>query len=58
LIELQFLCSFSTKARVARFFLVQHAQTGKIYQTTSKYPKWPQNMYTKWTEILPNGHKI
>jgi hypothetical protein len=29
--------------RVARFFLLQHTKTGKIYQTTIN---------------LPNGHKI
>jgi hypothetical protein len=28
--------------RVARFFLVQHTKTGKIYQITIKYNKWPQ----------------
>jgi hypothetical protein len=30
--------------RVARFFLVQQSKTGKIYQTTIKYTKWPQNI--------------
>jgi hypothetical protein len=29
---------------------VQHIKTGKIYQITIKYNKWPQN--------LPNGCKI
>jgi hypothetical protein len=32
------------------FFLIQHTKTGKIYQITVKYIKWPQNR--------PNGHKI
>jgi hypothetical protein len=36
--------------RVARFFLVQLAKTGKIYQITIKYTKWPQT--------IPNGHNI
>jgi hypothetical protein len=27
--------------KVARFFLVQHTKTGKIYQMTTKYTKWP-----------------
>jgi general stress protein 26 len=36
--------------RVARFFLVQHTKTGKIYHITIKH--------TEWTQNLPNGHKI
>jgi hypothetical protein len=36
--------------RVARFFLVQHTKTGKIYQITTKYTKWSQN--------IPNDRKI
>jgi hypothetical protein len=36
--------------RVARFFLAQHTKTGKIYQMTIKYTKWPQK--------IPNGCKI
>jgi hypothetical protein len=36
--------------RVARFFLVQHTKTGKIYQKTIQYTKQPQN--------IPNGRKI
>jgi hypothetical protein len=36
--------------RVARFLSVQNTKTGKIYQMTLKYTKWPQKM--------PNGHKI
>jgi hypothetical protein len=31
---------------------------GKIYQMTAKYPKKLHIKYTKWTENLPNGHKI
>jgi hypothetical protein len=27
--------------RVARFFLVQHTKTGKIYQMVIKYFQWP-----------------
>jgi hypothetical protein len=30
--------------RVARFLLVQHTKTGKIWQITIKYTKLPQNM--------------
>jgi hypothetical protein len=29
------------ESRVARFFLVQHTKTGKIYQTTRKYTTGP-----------------
>jgi hypothetical protein len=36
--------------RVARFILVQHTKTGKIYQITIKYTQCPQN--------IPNGSKI
>jgi hypothetical protein len=37
--------------KVARFFLGQHTQTGKIYLPNNhKYTKWPYN--------IPNGHKI
>jgi hypothetical protein len=55
------------RIRVARFFLGQHTNTGKI---TMKYAKWPQNIpnghkiyqmattYTKWPQNIPNGHKI
>jgi hypothetical protein len=30
--------------------MVQHTKTGKIYQITIKYTKWPQN--------IPTNHKI
>jgi hypothetical protein len=36
--------------RVARFFLLQLTKTGKIYQMTIKYTKWPFKRQ--------NGHKI
>jgi hypothetical protein len=36
--------------RVARFYLVQHAKTEKLYQITIKYTKWPQ-IYTEWPQI-------
>jgi hypothetical protein len=36
--------------RVARFFLVQHTKTVKIYQITTIYTKWPQT--------IPIGHKL
>jgi hypothetical protein len=42
-------------SRVARFFLVQHTKTGKIYKNDHKihqmaitYTKWPYVTYTKW----------
>jgi hypothetical protein len=35
---------------VARFFLVQHTKTGKMYQIAIKY--------TKWRENWPNGYTI
>jgi hypothetical protein len=40
--------------RIARFFLVQHTQTGKIYQMSKKY------MYKMSVKYVPrpNGHKI
>jgi hypothetical protein len=31
-------------ARVARFFLVQHTKTGKIFQSTTKCTKCPSNI--------------
>jgi hypothetical protein len=33
---------FTTSA--ARFFLVKHTKTGKIYQMTTKFTQWPQNI--------------
>jgi hypothetical protein len=42
--------AFLSKTRVARFFLAQHTKTGKMYQMTIKYTKWPHN--------TPNGHKM
>jgi hypothetical protein len=38
------------RAGVARFFLVQNTKAGKIYQITTKYTEWPQNIL--------NGRKI
>jgi hypothetical protein len=40
-----------------QIFLVQHTKTGKIYQTTTKYVKYPQNKpngrkYTKWSQHM------
>jgi hypothetical protein len=32
--------------RVAKFFLVQHTKTVKIYEITTKYTKWQYNV--KW----------
>jgi hypothetical protein len=39
-----------SESRVARFFLVRVAQSGKMYQMNTKC--------TKCTQNLPNGHKI
>jgi hypothetical protein len=52
--------------RVARFFLAWHTKTGKIYQNTPKYIKWPQTIptdinyryqmainYSKWSQNKP-----
>jgi hypothetical protein len=36
--------------RVARFFLLKFTNTMKIYQITTNYTKWPQN--------ISNGCKI
>jgi hypothetical protein len=44
------LLPFRLAARVARFFLVKLTKTGKFYQITLKYSKWPQN--------IPKGRKI
>jgi hypothetical protein len=41
---------FGVEIGVARFFLVQNTKTGKIYQMTTKYIKWPLN--------ISNGRKI
>jgi hypothetical protein len=43
--------------RVARFFLVQHTKTRKIYQITIKCTKWPQNILDGGKN-RPTGHKI
>jgi hypothetical protein len=43
--------------RVARFVLVQHTKTGKIYQITIKYTKWPLPIYAKWPQNIPNSRK-
>jgi hypothetical protein len=37
---------------------MQLTKTGKMYQMTGKYTKWPCNMYTKLSRNRPNGHKI
>jgi hypothetical protein len=51
--------------RVARYFLVQHTKTGKIYTKMQyiNYTEWPQiypmaTKYTEWPQNIPNGHKI
>jgi hypothetical protein len=59
------------KSRTARFVLVQHTKTGKIYQITTKYVyqisvDLPNGRkiyqmavkYTKWPYNMPNVHKI
>jgi hypothetical protein len=59
-------------ARVARFVLVRHTQTGNMYQITMKYTKWPQSIssrckYTKvfyckplskFTQNMPSGNPV
>jgi hypothetical protein len=35
----------NARIRVARFFLVEHTKTGKIYQITIKCTKWPQSIH-------------
>jgi hypothetical protein len=42
---------FAPHRRVARFFLVQHTKTGKIYQIIIKYTKLPQNIPTNGRNI-------
>jgi hypothetical protein len=36
-----YVCNIGLGHRVARFILVQNTKTGKIYQITTKYTKWP-----------------
>jgi hypothetical protein len=48
-------CAYVT--RVARFSLVLHSKTGKIYQMTTKYTKRPWNILN-CCKIEPNVHKI
>jgi hypothetical protein len=43
--------------RVARFFLVQTYQNGKMYPKTANYNQTAVN-YTKWPKNIPNGHTI
>jgi hypothetical protein len=42
--------TFALYKRVARLFLAQHTKTVKTYKMAINYTKWPQ--------IIPNGHKI
>jgi hypothetical protein len=42
---------------VARFFLVHHTKTGKIYQNDHKINQMALK-YTKWQKSRPNGTKI
>jgi hypothetical protein len=42
--------TIAIETRDARFFVVQHTKTGKMYQITIRYTKWPQN--------IPNGYKM
>jgi hypothetical protein len=55
------------ESRVARFFLPQYSKTGKIYQMTIRYTKWPHNiqygrkidqMATKCTSSIERPSKI
>jgi hypothetical protein len=57
-------------SRFARFFLIQHTRTGKIYQMTTRYTKSPQDIpndheiyqitsrYAKSPQDIPNDHEI
>jgi hypothetical protein len=46
----------SIRTRVARFFLVQHTKTGKIYPNYLKLYQMAIN-FTKWQRKRPNGLK-
>jgi hypothetical protein len=43
--------------RVARFFLVEHTKTGKMYQNNHKIYQIATN-YTKWPQTKLNGNKL
>jgi hypothetical protein len=59
-VMLRFFARAIPRTRVARFTLVQHTKTGKIYQMTIKRSNVHKiyQIYTKWPQNIPNGGKI